>query len=151
MSSPSGSTAAAHTAAAWCSTACWNSRPGTTLFATATSLPPGSPGTSHHCAAVPVTRRAWNVQPHTDPGAPPKCSSNSTPVNCIPQIGLLVRNLRRRPRGEILETAALMPFAVTVIVSAALTGHLWTLALIYLIPERVAMFVLAWWFDWLPH
>src|SRR5271166_1984978 len=88
MSSPSGSTAAAHTAAAWCSTACWNSRPGTTLFATATSLPPGSPGTSHHCAAVPVTRRAWNVQPHTDPGAPPKCSSNSTPVNCIPQSGL---------------------------------------------------------------
>ena len=23
--------------------------------------------------------------------------------------------------------------------------------LIYLIPERAAMFVLAWWFDWLPH
>src|SRR5271166_2403893 len=89
MSSPSGSTAAAHTAAAWCSTACWNSRPGTTLFATATSLPPGSPGTSHHCAAVPVTRRAWNVQPHTDPGAPPKCSSNSTPVNCIPQSSVI--------------------------------------------------------------
>ena len=22
---------------------------------------------------------------------------------------------------------------------------------IYLIPERIAMFVLAWWFDWLPH
>ena len=40
---------------------------------------------------------------------------------------------------------------MTVIVAAAFTGHLWTLALIYLIPERVAMFVLAWWFDWLPH
>ena len=73
------------------------------------------------------------------------------PAMDLPYIGLLVRNLRRRPRGEILETAALMTLSVTVIVSAAFTGHLWTLALIYLIPERVAMFVLAWWFDWLPH
>ena len=52
---------------------------------------------------------------------------------------------------RFVETAALMALTVTVIVSAAFTGHLWTLALIYLIPERVAMFVLAWWFDWLPH
>jgi ring-1,2-phenylacetyl-CoA epoxidase subunit PaaE len=59
--------------------------------------------------------------------------------------------VRRRPRGEILETAALMTFSVALIVAATFTGHLWTLALIYLIPERVAMFVLAWWFDWLPH
>ena len=73
------------------------------------------------------------------------------PAMDLPYIGLLVRNLRRRPRAEILETAALMAFSVTVIVAAAFTGHLWTLALIYLIPERVAMFVLAWWFDWLPH
>src|SRR6476620_5413348 len=64
------------------------------------------------------------------------------PAMYLPYIGLLVRNLRRRPRAEILETTALMTFAVTVIVSAAFTGHLWTLALIYLIPERVAMFVL---------
>ena len=69
----------------------------------------------------------------------------------LPYIGLLVRNLRQRPRAEILETAALMTLSVTVIVSAAFAGHLWTLALIYLIPERAAMFVLAWWFDWLPH
>ena len=69
----------------------------------------------------------------------------------LPYIGFLVRNVRRRPRGEILETAALMTLSVAVIVAAAFTGHLWTLALIYLIPERVAMFVLAWWFDWLPH
>ena len=73
------------------------------------------------------------------------------PAMDLPYIGLLVRNVRRRPRGEILETAALMTLSVTVIGSAALTGHLWTLALIYLVPERAAMFVLAWWFDWLPH
>lgn len=73
------------------------------------------------------------------------------PAMDVPYIGFLIRNLRRRPRTEILETVALMTVSVTVIVAAALTGQLWTLALIYLIPERVAMFVLAWWFDWLPH
>lgn len=73
------------------------------------------------------------------------------PAMDVPYIGFLIRNLRRRPRSEIFETVALMAVSVSVIVSAAVTGHLWTLALIYLIPERVAMFVLAWWFDWLPH
>ncbi|NDV10656.1 2Fe-2S iron-sulfur cluster binding domain-containing protein [Rhodococcus sp. IEGM 248] len=73
------------------------------------------------------------------------------PAMDLPYISFLVRNLRRRPRAEVLETAALMTLSVTVIASAAFAGHLWTLALIYLIPERVAMFVLAWWFDWLPH
>ena len=73
------------------------------------------------------------------------------PAMDLPYIGFLVRNVRRRPRSEVLETAALMTFSLTVIVWAAFTGHLWTLAVICLIPGRVAMFVLAWWFDWLPH
>ena len=73
------------------------------------------------------------------------------PAMDLPYIGFLVRNLRRRPRAEIVETVALMAFSVAVIVAAAFAGELWTLAVIYLIPERVAMFVLAWWFDWLPH
>lgn len=73
------------------------------------------------------------------------------PAMDLPYIGLLVRNVRRRPRAEITETVALMTLTVTLIVWAASAGQLWTLAVIYLIPERVAMFVLAWWFDWLPH
>ncbi|UXA21041.1 fatty acid desaturase [Mycobacterium sp. SMC-4] len=73
------------------------------------------------------------------------------PAMDVPYLRFWLRNLHRRPRAEILETAALMTFTVAVVVAAAFTGHLWTLAVIYLIPERVAMFVLAWWFDWLPH
>lgn len=73
------------------------------------------------------------------------------PAMDLPYIGFLARNLRRRPRAEVLETAALMTFSVMVIVAAAFAGQLWTLAVICLIPGRVAMFVLAWWFDWLPH
>ncbi|MCR1785819.1 fatty acid desaturase [Nocardioides carbamazepini] len=73
------------------------------------------------------------------------------PLMDLPYLTFLVRNVRRRPRAEVLETSLLMVLSVSVIVACALTGHLWTLAVLYLIPERVAMFVLAWWFDWLPH
>ncbi|MGY2875873.1 ferredoxin-NADP reductase/fatty acid desaturase [Marmoricola sp. URHA0025 HA25] len=73
------------------------------------------------------------------------------PLMDVPYLTFLVRNARRRPRGEVLETVFLMGATVAVIITCAFTGHLWTLAVVYLIPERVAMFVLAWWFDWLPH
>jgi len=73
------------------------------------------------------------------------------PLMDVPYLTFLVRNVRRRPRAEVLETSVLMGSTVAVIVACAFTGHLWTLAVLYLIPARVAMFVLAWWFDWLPH
>lgn len=73
------------------------------------------------------------------------------PLMDVPYLRFLVRNVGRRPRGEVLETAFLMTATIAVIVASGLTGHLWTLAVLFLIPERIAMFVLAWWFDWLPH
>lgn len=69
----------------------------------------------------------------------------------VPYLAFLVRNVKRRPRAEVLETSFLLTTVAAVIVASALSGHLWTLALVYFIPERVAVFVLAWWFDWLPH
>lgn len=69
----------------------------------------------------------------------------------VPYLGFLIRHVRSRPRAEVLETVFLIAVSATVVVVAALTGHFWTVALVYLIPERVAVFVLAWWFDWLPH
>lgn len=73
------------------------------------------------------------------------------PLMDVPYLTFLVRNVRRRPRAEVVETVFLMTTSVAVIAVAGFTGHLWTLAVVFLIPERVAMFVLAWWFDWLPH
>lgn len=73
------------------------------------------------------------------------------PLMDVPYLRFLLRNIDSRPRPEIVETAALMTFSVTAVAVAGFSGHLWLLALVYLIPERVAMFVLAWWFDWLPH
>jgi ferredoxin-NADP reductase/fatty acid desaturase len=61
------------------------------------------------------------------------------------------QSVKRRPRAEVAETAALMTLTLAVIATTIVTGSFWLLLVIYLIPERIAMFVLAWWFDWLPH
>jgi phenylacetate-CoA oxygenase/reductase PaaK subunit len=56
-----------------------------------------------------------------------------------------------RPAAEIRESIACATLTIAGVAAAAATGHLWTLALVYLIPQRIALMVLAWWFDWLPH
>ena len=58
---------------------------------------------------------------------------------------------KTRPRAETAETGAM--FFAFVGASAALivTGNLWGLAMVYLIPQRLTVVVLGWWFDWLPH
>jgi ring-1,2-phenylacetyl-CoA epoxidase subunit PaaE len=34
---------------------------------------------------------------------------------------------------------------------AVITGNFWTLAVVFLVPQRIGVTVLAWWFDWLPQ
>src|SRR4051812_14620653 len=62
-----------------------------------------------------------------------------------------VARRKKRPAGEIRETLAVMGLSVAGIVAAIATGNLLTVAVIYLIPQRIALGALAWWFDWLPH
>ena len=45
----------------------------------------------------------------------------------------------------------LLALSIAVIATTLITGSFWLLVVIYLIPERIAVIVLAWWFDWLPH
>ena len=75
-SSPSASTAADLTAAAWCSTASSSSPSGTSRSATATSSSTRSPrGPSlSHLEAV-ATHRAWTARERRVPGAPLTCTS----------------------------------------------------------------------------
>ncbi|MGB3485963.1 MAG: fatty acid desaturase [Mycobacterium sp.] len=63
----------------------------------------------------------------------------------------LVRRLRSRPKAEVAETAALVTLSVALLTVAIVTGNFWTLAVVYLIPQRIGLIFLAWWFDWLPH
>jgi ring-1,2-phenylacetyl-CoA epoxidase subunit PaaE len=62
-----------------------------------------------------------------------------------------IRNYAHRPRNEVGETFFILLTSVMLIIWLADAGHLWTLAVCYLIPQRIALLALAWWFDWLPH
>ena len=59
--------------------------------------------------------------------------------------------MRSRPKAEVAETGALVLGSVAGLAAAIATGNLWLVLVIYLIPERIAVVLLAWWFDWLPH
>jgi ferredoxin-NADP reductase/fatty acid desaturase len=68
-----------------------------------------------------------------------------------PYLKFYIQNRKRRPRRELAETVALITISIAVVATTLVTGSFWLLAVIYLIPERIAIIVLAWWFDWLPH
>lgn len=61
-----------------------------------------------------------------------------------------IRRLRDRPTAEYAETAVLFTLSMAGL-TATITGNLWMLAAVFLIPQRIAITVLGWWFDWLPH
>ncbi|WP_407685770.1 fatty acid desaturase [Mycobacterium sp. HUMS_1102779] len=58
---------------------------------------------------------------------------------------------RSRPVSELAETLAMLFLSLTGLTVAVITGNFWTLAVAFLIPQRIGLTVLAWWFDWLPH
>ncbi|WP_218033324.1 fatty acid desaturase [Mycobacterium botniense] len=62
-----------------------------------------------------------------------------------------MRRVRSRPARELAETTLLLTLSMATVVAAAATGKLWTLAVVYIIPQRIAITIFAWWFDWLPH
>ncbi|BBX87468.1 fatty acid desaturase [Mycolicibacterium aubagnense] len=65
--------------------------------------------------------------------------------------GYLIRKLRGRPKAEVVETLACVTISVAGLIVASMSGHFWTLAVVFIIPQRIAVVVLAWWFDWMPH
>jgi fatty acid desaturase len=59
--------------------------------------------------------------------------------------------MRRRPRREFMGVLANHTVVVALLSAVVGCGYGWELVLIYLIPQRLALGVLTWWFDWLPH
>ncbi|HEY2223247.1 fatty acid desaturase [Actinomycetospora sp.] len=57
----------------------------------------------------------------------------------------------RRPRAEVAEQLAVFLAVAIAFAALVVTGHGWQLLVIYLIPQRLGIGVLGWWFDWLPH
>lgn len=65
--------------------------------------------------------------------------------------GFILRTLRSRPKPEVAETLGMLTLCMSGLGVAIATGHFWTLAVVFLIPQRIGLIVLLWWFDWLPH
>jgi fatty acid desaturase len=66
----------------------------------------------------------------------------------------LRERLRRSRRGliaELAENALVSVLGVAGICAAVLTNNFWTLTVVLLIPQRIALVVIGWSFDWLPH
>ncbi|WP_310774556.1 fatty acid desaturase [Mycobacterium sp. Z3061] len=58
---------------------------------------------------------------------------------------------RSRPVIEVAETVLMMVLSLTGLAVAVATGNFWILLVVFLIPQRIGLTILAWWFDWLPH
>ncbi|MGK2854291.1 MAG: fatty acid desaturase [Microbacteriaceae bacterium] len=65
--------------------------------------------------------------------------------------GFILRTWRGRPKPEVAETLGFLIVCLSGLSVAIATGHFWTLAVVFLIPQRIGLIVLVWWFDWLPH
>jgi phenylacetate-CoA oxygenase/reductase PaaK subunit len=61
------------------------------------------------------------------------------------------RRRKTRPRPETAEVLAVAVVETAIFATVIATGHLYELAIVYFIPQRIALTCLAWWFDWLPH
>jgi beta-carotene hydroxylase len=63
---------------------------------------------------------------------------------CLPR-------MRYRPRKEIVGLVINEILLVALFSALLGFGYGWELLLIYLVPQRLGLGILAWWFDWLPH
>jgi ring-1,2-phenylacetyl-CoA epoxidase subunit PaaE len=66
-------------------------------------------------------------------------------------VAFYLRRVRERPRVEVVITLATFMSVAGVFGAIAATGHLYELVVLYLLPQRLGLMVLAWWFDYLPH
>ena len=62
-----------------------------------------------------------------------------------------VRRISQRPRGEAIGTVATAVGVLVAFVGLVVAGYGTELLVAFLIPQRIGMGVLAWWFDYLPH
>jgi fatty acid desaturase len=63
---------------------------------------------------------------------------------CLPR-------MRHRPAREIVGLVVNETVLAGLLTAIVGFGYGWQFLVIYLIPQRLALGVLAWWFDWLPH
>ncbi len=98
---------------------------------------------------------------HTnEPGRDPDLWSGTGPRALLP-LRWLTQDLhyyavvgarwRERPRGELLELALVLGLQAGALAACAAAGHLREALLLWILPARVAIALLAWSFDYVPH
>ncbi len=62
-----------------------------------------------------------------------------------------LRRIRERPAAEVVPTVSVFTAAVALGVGLTTAGYGAEVLWLYVVPQRLGMMVLAWWFDYLPH
>ncbi|WP_254052288.1 fatty acid desaturase [Aeromicrobium sp. A1-2] len=62
-----------------------------------------------------------------------------------------VRRAPQRPRGELVATVMFAVATLSIFAGLFATGYGWELTVAFLIPQRIGLTLLSWWFDYLPH
>lgn len=62
-----------------------------------------------------------------------------------------LRRIRSRPTAEVVETLVAFTAVVALVTSLVVAGYGREVLLLWVLPHRITLAVLAWWFDYLPH
>lgn len=73
------------------------------------------------------------------------------PLVDLRYLAFWLRRIGQRPLEEVAETLSLSVVVVATMAGLVASGFGVELLLVFVVPHRIMLFVLSWWFDWLPH
>jgi ferredoxin-NADP reductase/fatty acid desaturase len=88
---------------------------------------------------------AWNVQ------GPAWLLPGRWLVTDLWHVARYLRRSAARPQLEVAEALAMLVVVPGTLVAVIGAGKAWPLFVVYLLPQRLALAVMAWWHDWLPR
>lgn len=62
-----------------------------------------------------------------------------------------LKRTAERPQLELAEALGLLVLVPGTLAAVIATGHGWELAVVYLLPQRIALGLCSWWCDWFPR
>lgn len=66
-------------------------------------------------------------------------------------VAAYLRRTDERPQLEVAEALLLLVLVPGTLIAVIGTGNAWPLFVVYLLPQRIALAVIAWWYDWRPR
>jgi ferredoxin-NADP reductase/fatty acid desaturase len=106
------------------------------------------------------SERYLHLEQHRDPADPIRAWAVRGPMWQLPLRWLVVdvwhicaylRRSPERPQLEVAEALAMLLLVPGALVAVAGSGAGWSLLLVYLLPQRLALAAVTWWHDWRPR